>query len=154
MDEKPVDTKNRYALILAALISLTVGLMFLVPGIILFGTEVARFLEKKEIPDFPMTFLIVFTLAMGTILLLLAYKFLFGNIERQHISISILTFASVFFIVISVILLVSYISKGMPKGEGYIKAIGGGLVIGGIGLWSACKRKCGTSNMRSDHDRK
>lgn len=153
MDEKPIDTKNRFTLILPAVISFAVGLMFLVPGILLFGAQFVLFLEKKELPDFPMTLLIVFTLAMGTILLLLAYKFLFGNIEKQHFSISILTFASAFFIAISIVILISYISNGMPEGEGYMKAIAAGFVIGSIGLWSAYKRKRGTFNMRSDHDR-
>jgi divalent metal cation (Fe/Co/Zn/Cd) transporter len=151
MDEEPVDIKNSPGFIFPAVISLAVGLMFFVPGMFFLEKAVSRFLERKEIPDLPFAFIIVFTLAIGTILLLLAYKFLFGNIEKQRISTPILTLLSLWFIGLGTAgAVLMFVFNAVP-GAG--RGVGAALSLGAIGLWFAYKRKRGTSNMRSDHDR-
>jgi len=147
MDEKPVDVRNRFGLIFPAVISLAVGLMFFIPGVFFAEKAISRFLSKSEIPDLPFAFIIVFTLTIGTILLLLAYKFVFGNIEKQHVSTPILTFVSISFVAMSTIIAVTaYVFKAMPTGYQTGKGIGGGFAIGCLGLWFAYKRKRGASN--------
>jgi len=142
MDDKPVDIKNRLGLVFPAVISLAVGLMFFVPGVFFAEKAISRFLEKNEIPDLPIAFIIVFTLAIGTILLLLAYKFIFGNIEKQHISTPILTLVSICFVAMStVIAITAYVFKAMPTGYQTGRGVGGGFAIGCLGLWFAYKRK-------------
>ena len=152
MDEKPVDIRNRIELLFPAVISLVVGLMFFVPGVFFLQRTIVRFLEKKEVPDLPIAFIIVFTLSIGIILLLLAYKFIFGNLEKQHISTPILTFVSICFIAMSTfVALGAYVFKTMPTtGRG----IGGGFAIGCFGLWFAYKRKRETSNKEDTPDQK
>lgn len=147
MDEKPVDIRNRLGLVFPAVISLAVGLMFFVPGVFFAEKALTRFLEKNEIPDLPIAFIIAFTLSIGTILPTLAYKFVFGNIEKQHISTPILTFVSVCFVALSTIIaLTAYVFKAMPTGYQTGRGIGGGFAIGCLGLWFAYKRKRGASN--------
>lgn len=147
MDEKPVEIKNRLGLIFPALISLAVGLMFFVLGVLFAEKALTLFLEKSETPDLPFAFIIAFTLSIGTILLLLAYKFIFGNIEKQHVSTPILTFVSIFFVAISVVIaLTAYVFKAMPTGYQTGRGVGGGFAIGCLGLWFAYKRKRGASN--------
>lgn len=147
MDEKPVDIKNRLGLIFPAVISLAVGFMFFVPGMFFLAKAVVRILERKELPDLPFAFIIVFTLSIGTILLLLAYKFVFGNIEKQHVSTPILTIVSAFFVAMSIVIaLTADVFKAMPTGYQTARGIGGGFAIGCLGLWFAYKRKRGASN--------
>lgn len=147
MDEKPVDIRNRLGLIFPAVISLAVGLMFFVPGLFFAEKALGRFLDRKEIPELPFAFIILFTLAIGTILLLLAYKFIFGNIEKQHISTPILTFVSICFVSMSTIIAITaYVFKAMPTGYQTGRGIAGGFAIGCLGLWFAYKRKRGASN--------
>jgi hypothetical protein len=142
MDERPLYVRNRVELVFPAVISLAVGLMFFIPGVFFAGKALAHFWDKKQIPDFPMAFIIVFTLTIGTILLLLAYKFLFGNFEKQHISTPILTFVSIWFVAMSTIFaLTAYVFKAMPTGFPTGRGIGGGFAIGCSGLWFAYKRK-------------
>lgn len=147
MDEKPVNTRNRLELILPAAISLAVGLIFFIPGVFFAEKTLYRFLEINEIPDLPIVFIIVFTLTIGTILLSLAYKFIFGNIEKQHLSTPILIFVSICFVAMSIIIaLNTYVFKSMPTGYQTGRGVGGGFAIGCLGLWFAYKRKRGASN--------
>ncbi len=153
MDEKPVNTSEKPAMIFVGLLALIVGLMFFVPGIYFSKSIIMRFLQEHIFPDGPFAFIAIFTISIGTILLLLSYKFFFGDVAKQHVSTPILTFVSICFIAMSTVFaLVAYVFNAMPTGYQTGRGIGGGFAIGCFGLWFAYKRKRGTSNQKDAPD--
>ena len=134
--------KERLALILLAILPSTVGCMFFIPGLFFLKRIIQDVFINNRPIDFIFVFLMTFTLSIGTILLLLALKFVRGNIENQSVSFPVLTFVSLFFIAIATsAVILGFVFQQMPSGVMLGRAIGGGYALGGLGLWCALKRK-------------
>ncbi len=141
MEEKQVDTSKKVNLIFPGLLSLAVGLMFAVPGVF-FSKKIISQLLQNKLPDGIFVFVTVLIVAIGIILLLLAYRFFTGKVDNQRLSITILTIASLFFISISSLIAVeTYVLKWMEPTGQTGRAIGGGFTAGCLGLYFAFKRR-------------
>jgi len=155
MEDRNVDhKKERLALILLAILPLSVGCMFFFPGLYFLKRSIEDLLINNRPLDLVSVCLITFTLSIGTILLLLAFKFVRGNIENQSVSFHVLTFVSLFFIAIATTaVILGLVFQQMPSGSMVGRAIGGGYALGGLGLWCAFKRKK-TPNQKNTPDQK
>lgn len=143
MEDRNIDPKKeRLALLLLAILPLSVGCMFFIPGLFFLKRLIVKVFINNQPIDIVAIFIPAFTLSIGAILLLLALKFIRGNIEKQFVSFPILTFVSLFFIAIATsAVILGLVFQQMPSGGMLGRAIGGGYALGGLGLWCAFKRK-------------
>lgn len=149
--EDKLDFRARLFFIFLAILPLSVGCMFFIPGIFLLKRMIEGiFIDKRPI-EFPFIFMTAFTLSIGIILLLLALKFIRGTIENQSISFPVLTFVSLFFIATATSgVVLGLVFHLMPIDSILVRAIVGGYAFGGYGLWYAFKQKKNEPNTSLD----
>ena len=87
-------------------------------------------------------FAVIILSILGTILILIAYNFIKGKVQKQPISNSVLIFASlVLFALASFVFLLTFIFGEMPLTLGGLKAISFGSIVGFALLWHVYKRR-------------
>ena len=139
--DRNIERSEKEGHMIGAILCLLTGLLFLVPGIIFFIKIVGYLLNNTRQLNLPITFITIFMLSIGIVLVLLAVKFITGNIATQKISVPILIFASLFFIGSgTAFLLLGYVFRVMPTDYPMGRAIGVAYIIGFMGLWAARKR--------------
>jgi len=144
VEEKPFDAQSKSLNVVMGAVCLFVGAMFFLPGLFLLKNVIIQIFIARTFPDGIFVFATTIILAIGVILILLAFKFSLGTIKDQSLSTPMLVFASSFFILMSTMMFITtFIFKIGTGGHNPGRGIGGGFAAGIIGLWVAFKRKKG-----------
>jgi hypothetical protein len=146
MDERQIDNLSMTERLTLGVVSLAVGLMFLVPGVYFAWGAAARLIKNHELPRGGLAIVVSLMVVIGAALLPLSWSFFTGEITKRRIPTPVLVVVSIWFIAISLGIAVCHFAFNETSDHQVGRAIGGSFTIGVLGLLLAYKRIRRASN--------
>lgn len=141
LDKKIDFKKEKIIRLFVGMMSLSVGLIFIIPGIYFLLHLINMIFVYNEIPNLLTLGLITFMLSIGIMLILLTLKFCINGFEKQKLSSPIIICVSILLIIVSISMIIHYVNGGSFSDPRAGRAMAGGLLLGSAGIYVVFNRR-------------